>query len=89
MDVALTSGDLRLAVTALELARRTMRTVRQNLFWAFAYHVVGLPVAAGLLYPLFGVVLSPLMASAAMVLSSVAVLANSVRLNRFTPTFAT
>lgn len=88
-DVALTSGDLRLAVTALELARRTMRTVRQNLFWAFAYHVVGLPVAAGLLYPLFGVVLSPLMASAAMVLSSVAVLANSVRLNRFTPTFAT
>ncbi|MEK6609660.1 MAG: HAD-IC family P-type ATPase, partial [Gemmatimonadota bacterium] len=88
-DLALTSGDLRLAVTALELARRTRRTVRQNLFWAFAYHGVGLPVAAGLLYPLFGVVLSPLMASAAMVLSSVAVLANSVRLNRFTPTFAT
>ena len=88
-DVALTSSDLKVAVTALELARRTRRTVRQNLCWAFAYHALGIPVAAGILYPLLGVLVSPLMASAAMVLSSTAVFANSSRLDRFTPTFTT
>ncbi|MBI1723291.1 MAG: heavy metal translocating P-type ATPase [Gemmatimonadetes bacterium] len=88
-DLVLASGDLRAAVTALELARRTMRTVRQNLSWALAYHALGLPIAAGLLYPAFGVLLSPLIAGAAMVLSSFAVLANSLRLGRFTPTFPT
>jgi Cu+-exporting ATPase len=88
-DIALMSGDLRAAVTALELARSTLRTIRQNLFWAFAYNVVGIPIAAGLLYPLAGVLLSPVFASAAMAFSSVFVVSNSLRLRRFTPRFAT
>jgi Cu+-exporting ATPase len=88
-DVALMSGDLRSAFTALELAGATMRTIRQNLFWAFAYNVVGIPIAAGLLYPLAGVLLSPIFASAAMAFSSVFVVSNSLRLRRFAPTFAT
>ncbi len=88
-DIALMSGDLRAAVSALELARATMRTIRQNLFWAFAYNVVGIPIAAGLLYPLAGVLLSPIFASAAMAFSSVFVVTNSLRLRRFAPTFAT
>ena len=88
-DILLMSGDLRAAVTALELARRTMRTIRQNLFWAFAYNVVGIPIAAGALYPLSGVLLSPVFASAAMAFSSVTVVSNSLRLRRFVPTFAT
>jgi Cu+-exporting ATPase len=87
-DVALMSGDLRGAVTALELAGATMRTIRQNLFWAFAYNVVGIPIAAGLLYPAAGVLLSPIFASAAMAFSSVFVVTNSLRLRRFTPSFA-
>jgi len=88
-DIALMSGDLRAAVTALELARATMRTIRQNLFWAFAYNVVGIPIAAGLLYPLAGVLLSPVFASAAMAFSSVFVVSNSLRLRRFRPRFQT
>ena len=87
-DVALMSGDLRTAVTAIELARRAMRTIRQNLFWAFAYNVVGIPIAAGVLYPVAGVLLSPVFASAAMAFSSVFVVTNSLRLRRFTPTLA-
>jgi Cu+-exporting ATPase len=88
-DILLMGADLRTAVTALELARRTMRTIRQNLFWAFAYNVVGIPVAAGMLYPFAGVLLSPVLASAAMALSSVTVVTNSLRLRRFRPSFAT
>ena len=88
-EIALLSGDLRAAVTAIELARATMRTIRQNLFWAFAYNVLGIPIAAGALYPLAGVLLSPALASAAMALSSVAVVTNSLRLRRFEPTYAT
>ena len=88
-DVVLMSGDLRAAVSALELARATMRTIRQNLFWAFAYNVVGIPIAAGLLYPVAGVLLSPIFASAAMAFSSVFVVSNSLRLRRFTPSFET
>jgi len=84
-DVALMSGDLRAAVSALELSRATMRTIRQNLFWAFAYNVVGIPIAAGVLYPAAGVLLSPIFASAAMAFSSVFVVTNSLRLRRFTP----
>lgn len=81
-DVTLMRSDLRSAVAAIELSRRTMRTMRQNLFWAFAYNVVGIPVAAGLLYPAFGILLSPILASAAMAFSSVSVVANSLRLQR-------
>ena len=75
-------GDLRSAVQAVALSRRTMRTMRQNLFWAFAYNVVGIPVAAGVLYPAFGLLLSPILASAAMAFSSVSVVTNSLRLRR-------
>jgi Cu+-exporting ATPase len=81
-DVTLVRPDLRGAPRAIELSRSTMRTVRQNLFWAFAYNVVGIPVAAGILYPAFGLLLSPVLASAAMALSSVSVVTNSLRLRR-------
>lgn len=82
-DVALMRGDLRGVTAAIELSRRTMRTMRQNLFWAFVYNVVGIPVAAGVLYPAFGLLLSPILASAAMAFSSVSVVSNSLRLRRF------
>ncbi len=75
--------DLRQLPTALSLARRTTRTMRQNLFWAVAYNLVGIPIAAGVLYPHFHVLLSPILASAAMALSSTSVLTNSLRLRRF------
>jgi Cu+-exporting ATPase len=82
-DVALLRSDLRAVATALRLARKTMQVTRQNLFWAFAYNVVSIPVAAGVLYPFAGVLLSPVLASAAMALSSVSVVSNSLRLRRF------
>ncbi len=82
-DVALVRGDLRALVTALRLGRATLRNIRQNLFWAFVYNVIGIPIAAGLLYPWTGWQLSPMLASAAMSLSSVSVLANALRLRRF------
>jgi Cu+-exporting ATPase len=82
-DVTLIRGDLRGVVTAIALSRATIRTVRQNLFWAFVYNVIGIPLAAGALYPLTGWLLSPVIASAAMSLSSVSVVANSLRLRRF------
>jgi Cu+-exporting ATPase len=82
-DVALMRGDLRGVTAAIELSRRTMRTMRQNLFWAFVYNVVGIPVAAGVLYPAFGLLLSPILASAAMAFSSVSVVSNSLRLRQF------
>ncbi len=81
-DVVLMRGDLHAAVHAIVLARRTMRTMKQNLFWAFIYNVVGIPVAAGALYPAFGLLLSPVIASAAMAFSSVSVVGNSLRLRR-------
>jgi len=84
-DVTLIRGDLRTVVTAIELSRRTMRTIRINLFWAFCYNVVGIPVAAGLLYPFTGVLLSPVIASAAMAWSSLSVVLNSLTLRRFEP----
>jgi Cu+-exporting ATPase len=79
-DVTLVGGNLNGVVTAVRLSRRTMRVIRQNLFWAFFYNVIGIPIAAGVLYPVFGVLLSPVFASAAMALSSVSVVANSLRL---------
>jgi Cu+-exporting ATPase len=79
-DVVLMRGDLRSAAQAVELSRRTMRTMKQNLFWAFIYNVIGIPIAAGVLYPAFGLLLSPILASAAMAFSSVSVVTNSLRL---------
>jgi Cu+-exporting ATPase len=79
-DVVLMRGDLGSVAQAIELSRRTMRTTKQNLFWAFAYNVVGIPIAAGVLYPALGILLSPVLASAAMAFSSVSVVSNSLRL---------
>ncbi len=81
-DVTLMRGDLRGVPEAIVLSRRTMRTIKQNLFWAFVYNAVGIPVAAGVLYPVFGILLSPILASAAMALSSVSVVSNSLRIRR-------
>jgi Cu+-exporting ATPase len=80
--ITLLGGDLRGIVRARRLSRATMRNIRQNLFFAFVYNVVGIPVAAGLLYPVFGILLSPMLASAAMSLSSVSVIGNALRLRR-------
>jgi Cu+-exporting ATPase len=88
-DVTLIRGDLRAVVTAIQLSRRTLRTIRANLFWAFLYNVVGIPVAAGALYPFFGVLLSPVLASAAMAWSSLSVVLNSLTLRRFKPAWTT
>jgi Cu+-exporting ATPase len=82
-DITLIRGDLMPIATSVALSKATMRTIRQNLFWAFAYNVALIPVAAGLLYPLFGVLLNPMFAAAAMALSSVSVVSNSLRLRRF------
>jgi P-type Cu+ transporter len=82
-DITLIKGDLRGVVTAIALSKATIRSVKQNLFWAFIYNVIGIPIAAGLLYPLTGWLLSPIIASAAMSLSSVSVVANSLRLRSF------
>jgi Cu+-exporting ATPase len=79
-DVVLMRSDLGTAVDAIVLSRRTMRTMKQNLFWAFIYNVIAIPIAAGVLYPAFGLLLSPVLASAAMAFSSVSVVANSLRL---------
>ncbi len=81
-DIVLMRPDIRGVARAIALSRQTMRVMRQNLFWAFVYNVIGIPVAAGLLYPWFGVLLSPVLASAAMAFSSVSVVANSLRLRR-------
>ncbi|GGH18632.1 Cu+-exporting ATPase [Cribrihabitans marinus] len=84
-DVVLMSGDLRGVVNAFEVSRRTMRNIRQNLFWAFGYNVALIPVAAGVLFPAFGLLLSPVLAAGAMALSSVFVLTNALRLRRVRP----
>ncbi len=82
-DITLIGDDLSGVVTAIKLSQATMRTIKQNLFWAFIYNVLGIPIAAGALYPLTGWLLSPIIASAAMSLSSVSVITNSLRLKRF------
>jgi Cu+-exporting ATPase len=80
--VTLVKGDLRGIVRARRLSRATMRNIKQNLFFAFAYNAVGVPVAAGVLYPFFGILLSPVIAAAAMSFSSVSVVGNALRLRR-------
>ena len=79
-DVVLTAGDLRKAARAVSFSRTTMRVIRQNLFWAFFYNVLGIPIAAGVLYPLWQITLSPMIAAAAMSLSSLFVVTNALRL---------
>jgi Cu+-exporting ATPase len=84
-DVVLMSGDLRGVPRAIALSRATLANIRQNLFWAFAYNTALIPLAAGALYPVSGLLLSPIFAAGAMALSSVFVLANALRLRRFQP----
>jgi Cu2+-exporting ATPase len=83
MDVAkmtLITSDLNMVPKALKLSGRTVQTIKQNLFWAFIYNLIGIPIAAGLLYPVNGFLLDPMIAGAAMALSSVSVVSNSLRL---------
>jgi len=82
-DIILISGDLRGVVTALALSKATIRNIKQNLFWAFVYNIILIPVAAGVLFPFFKILLSPLFAAVAMALSSVTVVSNALRLRRF------
>lgn len=82
-DITLIKGNLQGVVASIQLSKRTIKTIRQNLFWAFFYNTAGIPVAAGILYPFFGVLLNPIFASAAMAFSSVSVVSNSLRLRRF------
>lgn len=81
-DITLLAGDVQKLLSAIKLSRQTFAVIKQNLFWAFAYNVIGIPIAAGLLYPLFGISLNPVFAGAAMALSSVSVVTNSLRLKR-------
>jgi len=84
-DITLISGDLQSIVTAIQLSRATIRNIKQNLFFAFIYNVAGIPIAAGILYPVFGWLLSPIIAGAAMAFSSVSVVTNALRLRNFRP----
>ncbi len=87
-DITLISGDLQGILTAIQLSRATMRNIRQNLFFAFIYNMAGIPLAAGILYPIFGWLLSPIIAGAAMAFSSVSVVTNALRLRNFRPRFS-
>jgi len=81
-DITLIKGDLQGVVASIELSKKTIKTIKQNLFWAFFYNTAGIPIAAGILYPFFGILLNPIFASAAMAFSSVSVVSNSLRLRR-------
>jgi Cu+-exporting ATPase len=87
-DIILMRSDLRDAVGAITLGKATLRNIKQNLFWALFYNTLGIPLAAGIFYPLFGWSLNPMFAAAAMSLSSVFVVTNALRLKRFTPPFS-
>ena len=82
-DIVLVRDDLRDVVQAIKLSRYTIRKIRQNLFWAFIYNTVGIPIAAGVLYPFTGILLDPVIAAAAMGFSSVSVVTNSLLMNRY------
>jgi Cu+-exporting ATPase len=82
-DITLIGGDLRGVVASIALSKATLRNIKQNLFWAFAYNTVLIPVAAGILFPFFGILLSPIFAAAAMGMSSVTVVTNALRLRKF------
>ncbi|MEH1919004.1 heavy metal translocating P-type ATPase [Nostoc sp.] len=84
-DITLISGDLQGIVTAIQLSRATINNIRQNLFFAFIYNVIGIPIAAGILFPIFGWLLNPIIAGAAMALSSLSVVSNALRLRNFQP----
>ncbi|MEA5506602.1 heavy metal translocating P-type ATPase [Halotia wernerae UHCC 0503] len=84
-DITLISGDLQGIITAIQLSRATIRNIQQNLFFAFIYNIIGIPVAAGILFPIFGWLLNPIIAGAAMALSSVSVVTNALRLRNFQP----
>jgi len=82
-DITLISNDLKGVINAIKLSKKTMRTIKENLFWAFIYNILGIPIAAGILYPFFGVLLNPMFASLAMAFSSVSVVSNSLRLKKY------
>jgi Cu+-exporting ATPase len=84
-DITLIAGNIKGVVTAIALSKATMRNIKQNLFWAFAYKVILIPVAAGVLFPFFGILLNPMLAAGAMGFSSVTVVTNALRLRRFKP----
>ena len=81
--IVLIKSDLRDVVTAIDLSKYTVKKIKQNLFWAFAYNTIGIPIAAGLLYPAFGLLLSPMIAGAAMAFSSLSVVGNSLMMRRY------
>jgi len=84
-NITIVGNDLLQVVSAIELSKATLGNIKQNLFWAFIYNILGIPIAAGVLYPVFGITLSPIIASGAMAFSSLFVVLNSLRLKRFRP----
>ena len=84
-DIVLMRNDIMAVLTAIDLSRSTLRNIKQNLFWAFAYNLVGIPIAMGLLYIFGGPLMSPMFAAVAMTFSSISVLTNALRLRRFKP----